>query len=100
MAGLVSVVPAGILRLLNWRQLEEKVCGVQSIDLAILECNTEYDDGIGPDDEHIKFFWYAACFNVFRHTPLGKLYERLVMKSDRCFYALFGHVHGYHSPQI
>jgi len=57
LAGLVSVVPAGILRLLNWRQLEEKVCGVQSIDLAILECNTEYDDGIGPDDEHIKFFW-------------------------------------------
>lgn len=58
-AGLMSIVPGSVFRLLTWHQLEEKVCGAQGIDLAILKINTEYDDGIRPEDEHIVFFWKA-----------------------------------------
>lgn len=47
------------MKILNWRQLEDKICGVHTVDLTLLERNTEYDDGIGPNDQHIIFFWRA-----------------------------------------
>ena len=66
----MSIVPGSVFRLLTWHQLEEKVCGAQGIDLAILKINTEYDDGIRPEDEHIVFFWCAVSLTYSQHFVL------------------------------
>ncbi|CAM9878069.1 unnamed protein product [Chrysoparadoxa australica] len=55
--GLASVVPAPILPLLTWRELELLVCGTAGVDIDLLQQNTEYDDYISPSDKHIQSFW-------------------------------------------
>lgn len=55
--GLLSVVPAAVLPLLTWSELEVTVCGREEIDVELLKSNTEYDDDVSPEDEHIKWMW-------------------------------------------
>ena len=55
--GMLSVVPAAVLPLLTWSELERTVCGREEIDVDLLRCNTEYDDDVSAEDEHIKWMW-------------------------------------------
>jgi hypothetical protein len=55
--GLASIVPAAVLPLLTWEELERQVCGKQEIDVKLLQLNTEYDDDVSPEDEHVVMFW-------------------------------------------
>lgn len=58
-AGLESIIPAAVLRIITGSELERMVCGLRSIDLELLRKNTEYDDDIHPDDPHIVYLWEA-----------------------------------------
>jgi len=55
--GLVSILPESALGLLNWEELQAVVCGARVIDVERLRDNTEYDDDLSPEDEHILIFW-------------------------------------------
>ena len=55
--GLLSVVPADVLPILTWAELEETVCGKEEIDIDLLRLNTEYDDDVSADDQHILWMW-------------------------------------------
>jgi len=55
--GLASVVPAAVLPLLSGSDLELAVCGRYEVDLALLAANTEYDDDVPPDSDHVRRFW-------------------------------------------
>jgi len=55
--GLASVVPAAVLPLLTGEELEAAICGRAEIDLSLLAANTEYDEDVPPDSDHVKRFW-------------------------------------------
>lgn len=55
--GLATVVPAAVLPLLSWRDVERMVCGRGEVDIELLQRNTEYDEGVSPHDEHVRRFW-------------------------------------------
>mmetsp|Transcript_83789 Transcript_83789/g.236753 ORF Transcript_83789/g.236753 Transcript_83789/m.236753 type:complete len:3060 (-) Transcript_83789:463-9642(-) len=55
--GLASIIPASVLPLLTWEELERYVCGQKEIDLELLKANTEYDDDVSPNDEHVVRLW-------------------------------------------
>ena len=55
--GLVSVVPENAITILNWEELQNLVCGANVIDIDRLRQNTEYDEDVSPQDEHIQIFW-------------------------------------------
>ena len=55
-SGFNSVIPSSIVQVLNWRQLEEMVCGKNKLDVRDLKKHTKYD-GFNENDEIIKWFW-------------------------------------------
>ncbi|GMH91865.1 hypothetical protein TL16_g12175 [Triparma laevis f. inornata] len=55
--GLGTVLPATILPFLGSSELELLVCGKEGVDIDLLEANTEYDDDVDPQSEHIRSFW-------------------------------------------
>jgi hypothetical protein len=55
--GLTTIVPATILPLLTWREMQLSVCGSEGVDVDLLEANTEYDTGLSRETTHIQFFW-------------------------------------------
>jgi hypothetical protein len=55
--GFCSVFPAAVLPLLAWEELERQICGKYEIDVKLLQANTEYDDDVSPEDDHILMFW-------------------------------------------
>lgn len=55
--GLASVLPATTLPLLTWSELELLVCGKEGVDIDLLQANTEYDEDVSPESEHIQSFW-------------------------------------------
>ncbi|CAM9365219.1 unnamed protein product, partial [Choristocarpus tenellus] len=55
--GLASLVPAAVLPLFTWEEMELEACGRQGVDVNLLEANTEYDEDISCTDPHIKRFW-------------------------------------------
>jgi hypothetical protein len=55
--GLASLVPSAVLPLLCGHDLELAVCGRYDMDLALLAANTEYDDDVPPDSEHVRRLW-------------------------------------------
>ena len=55
-AGLTSVIPKSMLRLLTGKQLEDYVCGDAVINLEVLKKNTRYS-GYRESDDLIKWFW-------------------------------------------
>ena len=56
-SGLASILPENSLTLLSWEEFEDFVCGQRTIDVQRLRENTEYDDDLSPEDQHIQFFW-------------------------------------------
>lgn len=56
-AGLETQLPAGLLSLLRWEELEELVCGRAEVDVALLQSATEYERGCGANDMHIQWLW-------------------------------------------
>ena len=54
--GFNSVIPSSIIQVLNWRQLEEMVCGKNKLDIRDLKKHTKYD-GFNEKDDVIKWFW-------------------------------------------
>lgn len=55
--GFTSVVPAAPLPLFTGRDVEAAICGTGDIDIALLRANTEYDEGVSPEDAHIQSLW-------------------------------------------
>lgn len=55
--GLASVVPAAVLPLFAWDEVELQACGRPGVDVDLLQANTEYDDDISTSDPHIQSFW-------------------------------------------
>ena len=54
--GIYSGIDKNILLILNWKQLEEMVCGKNKLDINDLKKHTEYH-GYNANDEIIKWFW-------------------------------------------
>ena len=57
--GLTSIIPAAAISLLSYDEFENVVCGNRIIDIQRLKENTEYDDDVTMEDEHIIYFWEA-----------------------------------------
>ena len=57
--GLASSLPVEIFPIFTPLELEELVCGSQSVDLEVLKQATEYEEGVGPEDTHVLYFWKA-----------------------------------------
>ena len=55
-SGFNSVIPSSIFQVLNWKQLEELVCGKNKLDIRDLKKHTKYE-GYKENDEIIKWFW-------------------------------------------
>lgn len=55
--GFASVVPAAVLPLFTWDEVELQVCGRPGVDIDLLQANTEYDEDISCSDAHIQSFW-------------------------------------------
>lgn len=54
--GFYDVVPAKIVQILIWRQLEEFVCGNRTIDIEMLKKHTEYSE-YSANDTVVQWFW-------------------------------------------
>eukprot|EP00696_Hemimastix_kukwesjijk_P014789 gnl/Hemi2/28838_TR9565_c0_g3_i1.p1 gnl/Hemi2/28838_TR9565_c0_g3~~gnl/Hemi2/28838_TR9565_c0_g3_i1.p1 ORF type:complete len:508 (+),score=157.51 gnl/Hemi2/28838_TR9565_c0_g3_i1:273-1796(+) len=54
--GLSSVVPAAVLRLYCWNELQARVCGDQPIDVQLLRDTARYD-GIESTEAFVGLFW-------------------------------------------
>jgi len=55
--GLNDIIPAPLLTLLTWQDLQLRVCGRSTLDLEVLKRHTQYRGGIFPTDKHIQYFW-------------------------------------------
>ena len=95
--GFNSVISSSIFQVLNWRQLEELVCGKNKLDVKALKRNTKYD-GYRENDDEIKWFWewLEECSDheqslylkfVSGRTRLPKeknfKFEHIIVKSER-----------------
>ena len=54
--GFNSVISSSIFQVLNWRQLEEMVCGKNKLDVRDLKNHTRYD-GFNENEDIINWFW-------------------------------------------
>jgi len=54
--GLFAGIPLDSLQILNWRQLEQIICGKNSFDIDDFKKHTVYD-GFDKDEQIIKWFW-------------------------------------------
>ena len=95
--GFNSVISSSIFQVLNWRQLEELVCGKNKLDVRDLKKNTKYD-GYRENDEVIKWFWewleecsdheqslYLKFVSGRTRLPKEKTfkYEHIIVRSER-----------------
>ena len=54
--GLYSAIKKNIIQILNWKQIEEMVCGKDKLDIKDLKNHTKYN-GYKPKEIIIKWFW-------------------------------------------
>lgn len=54
--GICELIPAQLLTLCTWKDLERRVCGRPFIDTKLLRRHTEYS-GVKEDADHIQWFW-------------------------------------------
>lgn len=54
--GLFKVVPASLMDLLTWQELEMKICGNPSVDVENLRKST-YCEDLSETDDRVKYFW-------------------------------------------
>lgn len=55
--GLSTVVPQWLLPLFTWEELRVLIGGQVEVDVDLLQCMTEYDDDVSPDEPHMRMFW-------------------------------------------
>lgn len=55
-AGIYTILPPAILRLMEGGELERMACGSPRVDIDLLESMTTYDSCTRAD-AHIEFFW-------------------------------------------
>ena len=95
--GFNSVISSSIFQVLNWRQLEELVCGKNKLDIRDLKKNTKYD-GYRESDDVIRWFWewleecndheqslYLKFVSGRTRLPKEKTfkYEHIIVRSER-----------------
>ena len=56
-AGLATIVPARLLALFTWEEIEVMVCGLRQVDVGLLRQVTEYSSGVRPEDPHVQYLW-------------------------------------------
>lgn len=56
--GMATVIPIDCLSLWHWRDLERRVCGDPTIDVALLKRKTTYE-GLNEQDQLVTFLWKA-----------------------------------------
>jgi len=54
--GLATVVALDCLALWTWRYLEERVCGIATVDVGLLRKYARYD-GIASDSPEVRYLW-------------------------------------------
>lgn len=57
--GLVSVIPAELLSLITWQELELRVCGNPEISVEALRKSARYDSSLSEDCQAVKIMWEA-----------------------------------------
>ena len=57
--GLVSVIPAELLCLLTWQELELRVCGNPEISIEALKKSARYDSSLSENSPSVKIMWEA-----------------------------------------
>ncbi len=77
---VVQVVPLQVLSLLTWQELELIICGRATIDLELLRRNTQYAQGLSPDDPVVGFLW--RVLESFNHETRRK-FIRFAWAQDR-----------------
>lgn len=55
-SGLSTVVPLDCLALWTWQYLEERICGIATVDVGLLRKYARYD-GISPEAREVGFLW-------------------------------------------
>ena len=55
--GFYSVIPKDIAKILNYKQLEEMICGKNELDIKELKNHTQYKPELYKDSEIIRWFW-------------------------------------------
>lgn len=77
--GLGSVVPANLMAMFTWREIEPMVCGSVTVDLAVLKKNTKYE-GHARTAACVGHFWEAL--DSFTHEE-RRLFLRFVWGRSR-----------------
>ncbi len=57
--GLVGVIPAELLSLLTWQELELKVCGNPEISIQAIKRSSRYDSSLSESSPAVKIMWDA-----------------------------------------
>ena len=57
--GMTSVIPAELLSLITWQELELKVCGNPEVSVEALKKSTRYDSCLSEDCPTVKIMWEA-----------------------------------------
>ena len=78
-SGMAAILPAQLLPLFTWRELELLVCGKREIDIAFLQQHTNYR-GCKRDDPHVRNMW--TMLEAFTH-PERELFLRFVWGRTR-----------------
>jgi len=55
--GIAPLVPARLMPVFNWQELQGLCCGVADIDVETLHSRTKYIGGMSVTDKSIKYFW-------------------------------------------
>ncbi|GBG25849.1 E3 ubiquitin-protein ligase HERC2 [Hondaea fermentalgiana] len=55
--GLAPLVPARLLPMFNWQELQSLCCGVADVDVEFLHSRTKYIGGVRVTDRAVKFLW-------------------------------------------
>jgi hypothetical protein len=72
--GLLSVIPQQALHLLSWRELELRVCGRPTIELAVLERHTVYSpSSFTRSTPIVSWFWQILA--GFSQEDLGRFLQ-------------------------
>ncbi|MGH0128896.1 UNVERIFIED_CONTAM: hypothetical protein FKN15_062947 [Acipenser sinensis] len=80
-AGLLKVVPKAVLDLLNWQELEKKVCGDPEITVEALKRLTRYED-LEHSEVRVQYLWEALTNFTNGHAKVCE--EKLRYAAYNC----------------
>ena len=70
-SGICKVIPASILGLLTWQELEVKVCGSPEISIEKLRDSTRYEGGLKAASPRVEMMWEAL--KIFTNEERSRL---------------------------